>query len=176
MSFLRTIVSSSLLVAWTTNAWGSSAGFDGSWKSVQEELTKSIGCEWIGTELEAECPLYAMRGNIELRRVSPAGELDTIEINPVIIGHRVGPSVEEYGRKVALSVLKLVVPKWQNGPNWLRSALNSARKPGTRTVTKVGNVSILVLHLQPADIPDTYADVVITTRASLKDWDDVDPR
>lgn len=141
-----------------------------SWQEVQAYLVQSLGCRWQGGETEVTCPLSEMRGVIALHRSVGAEAPDAIEINPVVVEHRAGREVEKYGQAAAIKTITYVLPERTDGPRWLEQALSDAKETRTKREIKVGQYTVLVQHLQPADVRDVYALVVITTRRSLDEW------
>ncbi|MBE9605482.1 hypothetical protein IAI18_11430 [Acetobacteraceae bacterium H6797] len=82
----------------------------------------------------------------------------------------VDPGQEATSTHAVKQIATVLLPGW-NGGTWLDAALQAAKTRGADRRTKIGEVTVLVRAVQPADLPHQYATVVFTTRPSLKEWD-----
>ena len=80
------------------------------------------------------------------------------------------PGEEKLSRDTVLRIVAYLLPAWKNSPEWLTGALYAAAQKRARKIVKVGGVTVLVECLQPADLDDTFAAIVITKKTSLDEW------
>lgn len=73
-------------------------------------------------------------------------------------------------RNAVINVVKYLLPGWSQAREWLTGALDAARRVHGRRVVKLDAVTILAQWLQPADLDNTFATVVVTKRDSLDEW------
>lgn len=146
-------------------------GMDRPIGDVQADLGKRLGCEqWQGGEAVTVCILKQTRGELSLSRTA-TGALETVEMTALIATSPRRPADEKLSRDTVKMVVRQLLPAWQQGPEWLEKALLDAVHVKARKVEKVGSVTVLVQWLQPADLADTFATVVVTKKASLEEWE-----
>jgi hypothetical protein len=145
--------------------------FDDPTQQVEAALTRLVGCRWSVTSSAAVCPMPPTGGVLTLTN-SLADQPETIEMNVLIAAK---PQRDPVGERVAhdqtIAVIRYLLPTWAAARGWLSQALDAARQVHGRRTTKVGNLTVLVQWLQPADLDGTFATVVVTKRTSLAEWD-----
>ncbi len=138
---------------------------------IQAGLGKLLGCQWEGTEAVADCPVMQMNGIVSLSRDPGDQAVESVEMNALVANHpHPRPGEEKLSRDTVLRIVAYLLPTWKNSPLWLTDALHAAAHARARKVIKVDGVTVLVQCLQPADLDDTFATIVITRKASLNDW------
>jgi hypothetical protein len=139
--------------------------FDRSVERVEAGLARLVGCRWSITGRVALCPMPETGGVLTLTQ-TPAGDvLETVEINVLVATYPQRNLVREWrSRDQAIDVVQYILPNWLSAREWLSRALHAARHAHVRHTIKVGTVTVLVQWLQPADLDDTFATLVVTRK------------
>lgn len=148
------------------------SGLDRPVDDLQAVLGRLTGCaDWRSIGDIRDCNILQTDGVVNLHRDPADDTVDTIELSPVIVAHPPRRSVDiKRSRKIAIDVVRAVLPGWKQAPTWLAHAMDDARHWHARHVIKIGPVTVLVQHLQPADLNDTFAEIVVTKRSSIEQW------
>lgn len=137
---------------------------------VTADLARSLGCVWTTTpSSKHDCPLLAMGGYLTLYPDTD-GSVESVEFNPKIATDPRDRATERASRETVFSIVRYFLPMWREGPAWLSKAMRDVVQPHTKRVTHVGPITVMVHWLQP-NLPDTYAVVVFTKRASLAEFE-----
>jgi hypothetical protein len=182
-SSIRFVVVAWLAVASAPGAGSGAAaaeppsGMDRPVGEVQVLLGKLTGCaRWGGTDAYSGCGVEKTGGSIDLRRDPKDGTVETVWLNALVEAHpRRRPADEKRSRETASRIVRALLPTWRGGAAWLREAIAYAATPNTKNATQVGGIKILVQWLQPVDLEDTYAEIVLTKRPTLSEWELPDP-
>jgi hypothetical protein len=138
---------------------------------VQAGLGKLLGCQWRGTKAVTDCPVMQMNGIVSLSLDPRDDTVETVEMNALVAGHpQPRPDEEKLSRDTVLHIVSYLLPTWKNSSQWLTDARHAAAHVRARKIIKVGGVTVLVQRLQPADLDDAVATIVIAKKASLKAW------
>lgn len=137
---------------------------------TQHQLGSVMGCEWRSSGATSVCQNTAIAGQLSLSRSSGDGGLETVEMNALLVAQPRHLSHEKQSENTVLAVVKSVLPEWKAAAQWTKKALQKAREPQGRSVTKVGRITVLVQWLLPADVEGEYATVVITKKPSIEEW------
>jgi hypothetical protein len=158
------------MLAFSTNAEPPS-GMDRPAGDVRNMLARVLGRAECGRdERNGGCQVEAIAGSLSVYRDPANGTVGTVWLNALVVAHpRRRPGTETRSRNTAVAIVLAVLPEWKNGAKWLTRAIADARRAGGRHVTKVGPINVLVQNLQPADLADTYAEIILTKRA-VDDW------
>jgi hypothetical protein len=168
----RLIVIAMAMLIWTIPVLAAStSALNRSMTDVQTGLGKLLGCQWQGTEALAVCSVRQIKGVVNLARDPADKTVETVELNALVAGGPTPrPDEEKLSRETVFRIVAYLLPTWKKGPEWLANALKEATHVKARKIIKVDGATVLVQWLQPADIDDTFATIVITKKASLDEW------
>jgi hypothetical protein len=130
---------------------------------VKYELGQLLNCKSFA---HRSCAIEGFGGYVDVF-VDAADTLETISLNPIVVTHPPRPMIESLNHEIALKIMDYLLPGWTDRRRWMASALKSAVLDRRRYTAKIGAVSIMVEELQPADIDDEFASVVLTKNPSL---------
>jgi hypothetical protein len=158
-------------VFWVLPTLAATSGINSPASDVKTGLGKLLACHWQGTDTLAVCPVKRINGLVSLSRDPTGKTIETIEMNALIASHP-GPRLadEKLSRDTVARIVAYLLPDWKNESVWLRNALNEAAHFRSGKVANIGNVTVLVQWLQPADVADTFATIVVTKKVSIDDW------
>jgi hypothetical protein len=138
---------------------------------IQAGLGKLLDCHWLGNDLDAMCPIKQIAGTLDLYRDPVGKSVESVEMTALVARHpKPRPDEEKLSRDTVLRIVAYLLPTWKNSSEWLTDVLHAAARGRARKIIKIGGVTVLVQCVQPADLEDAFATIVITKKASLDDW------
>jgi hypothetical protein len=159
-------------------------GMDRAIPEVQTDLGRLCRCSWLGPvgppgSPGSTCPAGNAVLNVTLYSDGAGERLDTVQLVPLLQAHLHRRLKEEKRtRKAVIDVIRYLLPTWKSGPTWtsnaLANAVHSLRGERGRRLVKVGDVTVFVQQASPVDLEDIYAEVVVTRRPSLEQWNSGD--
>jgi hypothetical protein len=166
-------VFSGALLFYMPDAGASGGGMNGTMLAARNEFRRQLGCEWKGgTSDNPECRPEHHEVILELFSNPADGSVESFEIRTFIMTCPRRAKVEARNRTVVKKAVGYMLPEWKGAGQWLDQAFRKAERPKGRSVTKVGNVTVLVQRMQAVDLCETMATTVLTKKSSLEQWDE----
>jgi hypothetical protein len=136
---------------------------DSSVIDIKSELGKTLGCKWFGEGPVFQCSADPLGASLVVT-ASAKGSLESIEIGALNVTHPKDIKAEQKSKAYVYRLMAQLFPTWKGSAEWLKKALQEARSGDEDKAyeTTVAGWNVSVTALQPADLDDLFATIVVS--------------